>query len=112
MIFVPQFSEDKEENRYYTQLAFWWLNDIMDGYQDEYNYNWKGDQLPADTTEEERYDEAGIYKYENQLSALEKKAIKESPEGEKLESFINEIKRYGSTRKSFRRTFIKTDRHE
>ena len=92
MIFVPQFSEDKEENRYYTQLAFWWLNDIMDGYQDEYNYNWKGDQLPADTTEEERYDEAGIYKYENQLSALEKKAIKESPEGEKLESFINEIK--------------------
>ena len=34
----------------------------------------------------------GIYKYENQLSALEKKAIKESPEGEKLESFINEIK--------------------
>ena len=35
---LPKFSKNKEENRYYSQIAFWWVIDKISGYEDEYNY--------------------------------------------------------------------------
>ncbi len=87
---IPTFSEDKIENQYYTQLAFWWLQDINRNYEDNYNYNIiTGKIEPIESSENEKYDDSGRYKFDNNLSALEKKTIKESPEGQKVEEFIN-----------------------
>ena len=89
---LPKFSKNKEENRYYTQLALWWLIDKTSGYEDEYNYTLGSEEpLPIETNENEKYDEDGNYKYMNQLSALEKKAIKESPNGKKITKFIENV---------------------
>lgn len=87
---IPTFSEDKIENQYYTQLAFWWLQDINRNYEDNYNYNKiTGIIEPIESSENEKYDDSGKYKFNNNLSALEKKTIKESPKGQKIEEFIN-----------------------
>ena len=87
---IPTFSEDKIENQYYTQLAFWWLQDIIRNYEDNYNYNKiTGIIEPIESSENEKYDDSGKYKFNNNLSALEKKTIKESPKGQKIEEFIN-----------------------
>ena len=84
MYMIPRFSKDEEENRYYTQIALWWLIDKVEGVEDNYNYDLStGEPLPIETSENEKYDENGNYKYLNQLSALEKKAIKESLNGKK-----------------------------
>lgn len=89
---LPKFSKNKEENRYYTQLALWWLIDKTSGYEDEYNYTLGSEEpLPIEKNENEKYDEDGNYKYINQLSALEKKAIKESPNGKKITKFIENV---------------------
>ena len=89
---LPKFSKNKEENRYYSQIAFWWLIDKTSGYEDEYNYTLGSEEpLPIETNENEKYDEDGNYKYMNQLSALEKKAIKESPNGKKITKFIENV---------------------
>ena len=89
---IPNFSKNKEENRYYTQIAFWWLIDKLMGLEDEYNYDFETkSQLPIESNENEKYDAEGNYKFANQVSALEKKTIKESPNGEKIEKFINFI---------------------
>ena len=42
-----------------------------------------------ESSENEKYDDSGKYRFSNNLSALEKKTIKESPEGQKIEDFIN-----------------------
>ena len=87
---MPTFSEDKIENQYYTQLAFWWLQDINMNMEDNYNYNTVTGKIePMESSENEKYDDSGKYKFNNNLSALEKKTIKESPEGQKVEEFIN-----------------------
>ena len=87
---MPTFSEDKIENQYYTQLAFWWLQDITRNFEDNYNYNTiTGIIEPMESSENEKYDDSGKYRFSNNLSALEKKTIKESPEGQKVEEFIN-----------------------
>ena len=87
---IPTFSEDKIENQYYTQLAFWWLQDIIRNFEDNYNYNViTGIIEPMESSENEKYDDSGKYRFSNNLSALEKKTIKESPEGQKIEDFIN-----------------------
>ena len=79
---IPNFSKNKEENRYYTQIAFWWLIDKLMGLEDEYNYDFETkSQLPIESNENEKYDAEGNYKFANQVSALEKKTIKESPNG-------------------------------
>ncbi|MDD6756968.1 MAG: SpaA isopeptide-forming pilin-related protein [bacterium] len=89
---LPKFSKNKEENRYYSQIAFWWVIDKISGYEDEYNYTLGSEEpLPIETNENEKYDEDGNYKYMNQLSALEKKAIKESPNGKKITKFIENV---------------------
>ncbi|MDD6756967.1 MAG: SpaA isopeptide-forming pilin-related protein [bacterium] len=89
---IPKFSKNKEENRYYTQLALWWLIDKTSGLEDEYNYTYDSEEpLPIEKNENEKYDEDGNYKYINQLSALEKKAIKESPNGKKITKFIENV---------------------
>ena len=87
---MPTFSEDKIENQYYTQLAFWWLQDINMNMEDNYNYNTVTGKIePMESSENEKYDDSGKYRFFNNLSALEKKTIKESPEGQKIEDFIN-----------------------
>ena len=92
MYMIPRFSKDEEENRYYTQIALWWLIDKVEGVEDNYNYDLStGEPLPIETSENEKYDENGNYKYLNQLSALEKKAIKESPNGKKIVEYMKTI---------------------
>ena len=94
---IPKFSKNKEENRYYTQLALWWLIDKTSGLEDEYNYTYDSEEpLPIEKNENEKYDEDGNYKYINQLSALEKKAIKESPNGQKITKFIENFEKLNS----------------
>ena len=92
MYMIPRFSKDEEENRYYTQIALWWLIDKVEGVEDNYNYDLStGEPLPIETSENEKYDENGNYKYLNQLSALEKKAIKESLNGKKIVEYMKTI---------------------
>lgn len=109
---LPKFSKNKEENRYYSQIAFWWVIDKISGYEDEYNYTLGSEEpLPIETNENEKYDEDGNYKYMNQLSALEKKAIKESPNGKKITKFIENVEQLMNSGQSLS-TIIENDDSE
>lgn len=89
-ILIPNdFSEDKYKNRYYRQIVYWWTIDKITGLDDNYNYDLEGNIIQSST--EEKYDENGNYQYANQLTALEKQAIKELPSAQKIEDTMDRI---------------------
>ena len=74
-------------NYYLTQLAIWWYEDIIDGYANDKNYvavvsddgaGSRTDVIDQEATVDERYDDSGKYRFDNRLSALEKKMITEN----------------------------------
>ncbi len=90
MSIVPNVSSDDYENRYYKQIIFWWLGDLLEGYDNNFNYI-SGREVSMESNSSDKYDSDGNYKYDNNLSALEKKAILESPMGSKISQILNQL---------------------
>ena len=98
---IPNISSDDYENRYYKQIIFWWIGDILSGYEDNYNYL-NGEQVVIENESSDKYDSNGNYKFTNNLSALEKKAILESEDGEKIIHAIEQYFEYSDWYEDYR----------
>ena len=93
MKLIPDVSTDEYQNRYYRQLILWWLLDMYAGYEDNYNYI-DGEEVAIESDSNEKYDSDGFYIYDNLLSALEKRAIKESEKGKIVLNTLENIQNY------------------
>ena len=77
LIYILQNDEptsDSSTNYYITQLAVWWYIDRANGFDDNQNYT--SYDLSSKTTSEDGKFDGGNYKFYNNLSAADKKAIK------------------------------------
>ena len=90
MSIIPNISSDDYENRYYKQIIFWWLGDLLDEHDNNFNYI-NGREVNIESNSSDKYDSNGDYKFDNNLSALEKKAILESPMGNKISRILNQL---------------------
>ena len=50
------FSDDRDEDDYYKQLLVLWALDRLAGFEDDKNYDWNSEELPKDTTYDDKYD--------------------------------------------------------
>ena len=78
LIYILQNDEmtsDSSVNYYLTQLAVWWYIDRANGFADDQNYT-TYDLSSATTSESDKFDGAGNYKFYNNLSAADKQAIR------------------------------------
>ena len=86
---IPNISSDDYENRYYKQIIFWWIGDLLEGYDNNFNYL-NGRKVNIESDSSDKYNSIGDYKFDNNLSALEKKAILESKYGDKIARAIEQ----------------------
>lgn len=88
---VPMYCTEEQLNQYLTQIAIWWYVDKVNGCDDDKNYDSKGviSSIVEDEDGTGKYDSDTRYQYYNNLSALDKKAIKESRYANQITSLVN-----------------------
>lgn len=70
---------DAELNYHLSQITVWWYLDRVNGYQDDKNYIGPSEVWTGTETEEtDKEDERGMYRFYNNLSVLDKIAVKEN----------------------------------
>ena len=79
---------NESEERYYKQILLLWIRDVVEGFDDNYNYyydDYVGEmkKLPVEENYEDKFDSEG-WIFENSLSAGDKQMIKESEVGDTL----------------------------
>lgn len=80
--------------RYLTQITIWWYLDRFHGCEDSLNYVKTSDNAKEiwekeETTDEDKYDESGNYRFYNNLSVLEKQAIAADADyGQEIINFV------------------------
>lgn len=81
---------DGQLNEYLTQIAIWWYIDKVNGLDDTKNYSSKGVEstIVEDADGKGKYDSDKNYQYYNNLSALDKQAIKASRYASKIDSLV------------------------
>ena len=81
---------DAQLNEYLTQIAIWWYIDKINGCDDSKNYSSKGVEstITEDADGNGKYDSNKNYQYYNNLSVLDKKAIKTSKYASKIDSLV------------------------
>ena len=81
---------DSQLNEYLTQIAIWWYIDKVNGCDDSKNYSSKGVEstIVEDNDGNGKYDSDKNYKYYNNLSVLDKQAIKASKYASKIDSLV------------------------
>ena len=110
LINETSFSNDKDEDDYYKQLLILWAMDRLAGYEDDKNYIWNSDYSEIietaedimyddkyniyDHSEEEDFYKEYYWKYENNLSAGDKKLLKASEVGDKMLSYLDTWEEY------------------
>lgn len=82
---------DSQLNEYLTQIAIWWYIDKVNGCDDSKNYSSKGVEstITEDNDGNGKYDSDKNYQYYNNLSVLDKQAIKASKYASKIDSLVN-----------------------
>ena len=82
---------DSQLNEYLTQIAIWWYIDKVNGCDDSKNYSSKGVEstITEDNDGNGKYDSNKNYQYYNNLSVLDKQAIKASKYASKIDSLVN-----------------------
>ena len=82
---------DSQLNEYLTQIAIWWYIDKVNGLDDSKNYSSKGVEstIVEDADGKGKYDSDKNYQYYNNLSVLDKQAIKASKYASKINSLVN-----------------------
>lgn len=82
---------DSQLNEYLTQIAIWWYIDKVNGCDDSKNYSSKGVEstIVEDNDGNGKYDSDKNYQYYNNLSVLDKQAIKASKYASKIDSLVN-----------------------
>ncbi len=82
---------DSQLNEYLTQIAIWWYIDKVNGCDDDKNYSSKGtlSNITEDNDGNGKYDSSKNYAYYNNLSVLDKQAIKTSKYASKIDSLVN-----------------------
>ena len=104
------FSDDKNKDDYYKQLLILWAMDRLAGYEDDKNYIWDENSTETVGTQEDNiYDDKYViydhsegedsykeyyWKYENNLSAGDKKLLKASEVGDKMLSYLDTWEEY------------------
>lgn len=79
-------------SEYLTQIAIWWYIDKVNGCDDDKNYSSKGviSNIAEDADGKGKYSEDdGSYQYYNNLSVLDKQAIKASKYASEIDSLVN-----------------------
>ena len=110
LINETSFSNDKNEDDYYKQLLILWAIDRLAGYEDNKNYIWNSDyseiiETVEDTTYDDKYEiddhseeefpyKDYDWKYVNNLSAGDKKLLKESDVGNKMLAYLDTWEEY------------------
>ena len=110
LINETKFSDNKDEDDYYKQLLILWAMDRLAGYEDDKNYIWNSDyseiaETVEDTTYDDKYEiedhseeeipyKSYTWKYENNLSAGDKKLLKESDVGNKMLAYLDTWEEY------------------
>lgn len=98
-----KFSDDENEDDYYQQLLVLWAMDRLANFEDDKNYIWGEDsndygiiEIPIENNYYDKYNEHNYssyvsysWKYENNLSAGDKKLLKESKYGDKFIEYLN-----------------------
>ena len=81
---------DAQLNEYLTQIAIWWYIDKVNGLDDTKNYSSKGVEstIVEDADGKGKYDSDKNYQYYNNLSVLDKQAIKASRYASKIDSLV------------------------
>lgn len=81
---------DSQLNEYLTQIAIWWYIDKVNGCDDSKNYSSKGVEstITEDNDGNGKYDSNKNYQYYNNLSVLDKQAIKTSKYASKIDSLV------------------------
>ena len=94
------FSNDKDEDDYYKQLLVLWALDRLAGFEDDKNYNWDLEELPKDTTYDEKYNirqydhsygshASYTWEYVNNLSAGDKELLISGEYGDKMLAYLD-----------------------
>ena len=100
LIHDTHFSNDKNEDDYYKQLLVLWALDRLAGFEDDKNYDWNSEELPKDTTYDDKYDinrydhsyesyVSYIWKYLNNLSAGDKELLISGKYGDKMLAYLD-----------------------